>query len=58
MTARSFLRRHFALCVYDFSVHDFGCRCPDIVHPTNPRHLVGSFQRLGDTLGLGHLLDD
>lgn len=58
MAARIYPRRHLALCVYDFLVHDFGCRCPDIIYPANPCHLVGNFQCLGNALSLGHLPDD
>jgi len=58
MAARTYPRRHCALCVYEFLIHNLHCACPDIVHLTNPHHLVGNFQRLGDTLGLGHLFND
>lgn len=58
MAARTYPRRHCALCVYEFLIHNLHCVCPDIVHLTNPHHLVGNFQRLGDTLGLGHLFND
>ena len=58
MTARNTPRRHCTLCVYDFRVHQFHRAGPDIIHLAGPCHLVGSFQRLGDTLSLGHLPDD
>ena len=58
MTARNTPRRHCTLCVYDFRVHQFHRAGPDIIHLAAPCHLVGSFQRLGDTLSLGHLPDD
>lgn len=58
MTAGNIPRRHYALCVYDFLVYNFHRTCLDIIHLADPRHLVGSFQRLGNALGVGHLLND
>ena len=49
---------HFALCVYEHLVYNFHRTGSNIVHLTDPCHLVGGFQRFGDFLRLGHLLDD
>ena len=46
------------LSVNQLTVYNFHCTCLDIVHLTDPCHLVGSFQRLGDTLGSGHLFNN
>lgn len=51
-------RRHYALYVYDILVHNFHCVCPNVVHPTDPSHLIDCFQRLSNTLSFHHLLDD
>ena len=57
MAARNTPRRHCTLCIYDFLVHHLHHACPDIIHLANPCHLVGSFQRLGNALDSGYLLN-
>ncbi len=56
MTARKVPRRHCALCVYDFLVHDFHRACSDIVHLADPCHLVTCLELFRNALALGHLL--
>ena len=58
MAAKNHLCRHFAfdLRIYDFSVYNLYCACPNIVHPDDPRHLVGCFELFRYALVLGHLL--
>lgn len=46
-----------SLCVYDFLVHNLSCRCSDIVHPADPRHLVICLELFRHALALGHLLN-
>ena len=59
MAAKNHLCRHFAfdLRIYDFSVYNLYCACPNIVHPDDPRHLVGCFELFRYALVLGHLLN-
>ncbi len=47
-----------AIClqIYDFCVYNLGCRCPNIVHSADPRHLVVCLEMLRYALSLGHLL--
>ena len=47
-----------ALRINDFCVYNLCRRKTNIVHPSHPSHLVGGFQRLGNTLRLGHLLSN
>jgi len=44
------------LSVYQFCVHYFGGSVADIVHPTNPFHLIVCFEFFGHTLTLCHLI--
>ena len=49
---------HFALYVYDLLIYNFHYTGSDIVHLTDPCHLIGGFQCFGGLLCLGHLLDN
>ena len=44
------------LYVYDFFVYNFGSSLLDVIHPTNPFHLVVCFELFGYTLTLCHLI--
>lgn len=58
MAARNHPLRHFVydLRIYDFLVHNLHRTCPDIVHPTDPFHLVTCHELFRHALPLGHLL--
>ena len=49
---------HFALYVYELLIYSFHRTDSNIVHLTDPCHLVGGFHCFSDLLRLGHLLDD
>ena len=54
----SLRKKYHTLCVYDFLVYNFHRTGSNIVHLTDPCHLVGGFHCFSDLLRLGHLLDD
>ena len=45
----------YRLGVNKISVHDLGGSVADVVHSTNPRHLIIRFELFGHTLTLCHL---
>ena len=42
--------------VYQLTAYNLVCPFPDVVHPTNPLHLVLLFKLLGDAFTFFHLL--